>query len=55
MWEASLIEKIMEIIKNDSSGHDLPHSLRVRNVAIHIAENEGGNPDVLIAAAALSW
>ena len=53
MWEDSLIKKITEIIKNDSSGHDLPHSLRVRNVAVHIARNEGGNLEVLIAAAYL--
>ncbi len=53
MWEDSLISQIKEIIKDDSSGHDLPHLLRVRNLAVHIANNEGGTPDVLIAAAYL--
>ena len=38
---------IKEFFKNESSGHDYFHTLRVYNLAIHIASKENANTDIV--------
>ena len=34
---------VIELFKNDSTGHDISHLERVMKLALHIQENEGGD------------
>jgi len=44
---------IKNLFENESTGHDWWHIHRVRNIAIKIAETEGGNPFLIEMAALL--
>lgn len=48
-----IINEIKKIFENDSSGHDVWHSLRVYNVALKIADTELCNKRVIAIAALL--
>lgn len=48
-----IVSEIKKIFRNDSSGHDVWHSLRVYNVALQIAETEHCNERVVAIAALL--
>lgn len=52
-WETLLAEYVHEFLANDFTGHDLYHCLRVRRLALHIAENENLDRDVMAATAYL--
>jgi len=41
------------IFKDDSSGHDIHHTLRVHDLAVTISETEGGDRDIIRLAALL--
>jgi len=46
------IEKeVVEIFKTDSSGHDIHHLKRTKNLALHIQKTEGGNREIIAIAA----
>jgi uncharacterized protein len=49
--EVSLIQKITHLLKEDASGHDIYHLVRVRDMATLIAKSEGGDIAVIRAAA----
>ncbi len=51
--ERQLEEKAEEMFKTDSTGHDMQHLLRVRSVALHIQNEEGGDAEVIATAALL--
>jgi uncharacterized protein len=51
--ERRLEEKVEEMFKADSTGHDMQHLFRVRSVALHIQEAEGGDAEVIATAALL--
>lgn len=51
--ERQLEEKVEEMFKTDSTGHDMQHLLRVRSVALHIQNEEGGDAEVIATAALL--
>lgn len=44
---------VIELFKNDSSGHDISHLIRTMNVALHIQSIEGGDRIVIGIAAFL--
>lgn len=39
--------------KQPTAGHDITHTLRVRELCLHIGHIEGGNPEILEASALL--
>lgn len=52
-YEHALEEKVEAMFKADSTGHDMQHLKRVRAIALHICESEGGDTDVIAVAALL--
>lgn len=50
---AKIIEESQEALKNEDSAHNFSHCLRVLKNALEIAQTEGGEPDVFIAASFL--
>lgn len=52
-WEEQLTDLVCNLYQTDATGHDYYHSLRVRRMALRLQQNEGGDPDVLSAAAYL--
>jgi uncharacterized protein len=55
MYREKLDAAVKEILKNDTTGHDIHHSMRVYNLAKAIAEGEGWafDDDILFATAML--
>ena len=53
MWEARLVDLVKHTLAHEATGHDLAHSIRVRNLAERIALAEGGDIVVLVATAYL--
>ncbi len=51
--ERRLEEKVEEMFKTDSTGHDMQHLFRVRSIALHIQQQEGGDAEILSTAALL--
>lgn len=45
--------RLRQVFADDSSGHDLWHLLRVRRLALRLAEREGADPQVVALAALL--
>ena len=58
-WESALVAYVEPFVRDDPTGHDIYHCLRVKRLALRIAEGEealGGGPldrDVLVATAYL--
>lgn len=52
-WEKTLVSTISANLKNNGAGHGIGHSVRVRNNAIEISKVEGGEINILVAAAYL--
>lgn len=52
-WQEALAELVRSIYEEDATGHDYYHSLRVKNLALQLQKKEGGDPDILTAAAYL--
>lgn len=48
-----LKEEVLEILESGSGSHDWEHTERVLNMCMHIASVEGGNIDIIRAAALL--
>jgi len=51
-WE-QIIKTAQEVLKNEDSAHNFSHCLRVLKNAFEIAQTEGGEPDIFIAASFL--
>jgi uncharacterized protein len=52
-WETDLLPQVGPLLLGEPTGHDLAHCLRVRNLAVRIAQVEGGDDQALAAAAYL--
>jgi uncharacterized protein len=52
-WERRLLAEVGPALLGEAGGHDLAHSLRVRNLALRIAAAEGVDGEALAAAAYL--
>lgn len=52
-WEPALAERVCAVVVNESTGHDIYHCLRVKALALRIAEGEGLDRDVLVATSYL--
>lgn len=52
-WELPLAKFVYEYIINDSTGHDIYHCLRVKQLAIRIAREEGLDKAIMVASAYL--
>lgn len=52
-WRRTLESEVREALARESSGHDVHHALRVRDLALRLAEHEGGDRDIVEAAALL--
>jgi len=52
-WEPVLAERVYAVVANESTGHDIYHCLRVKALALRIAEGEGLDQDVLVATSYL--
>jgi uncharacterized protein len=52
-WEPALAERVYTVVANESTGHDLYHCLRVKALAVRIAEGEGLDPEILAATSYL--
>jgi uncharacterized protein len=52
-WETELLPQVGPLLLGEATGHDLAHCLRVRNLALRIAQAEGGDRQALAAAAYL--
>lgn len=52
-WEPLLAERAYAIVAHESTGHDLYHCLRVKALALRIAEGEGLDREILVATAYL--
>jgi uncharacterized protein len=52
-WETDLLPQVGPLLLGEATGHDLAHCLRVRNLAVRIAQVEGGDDQALAAAAYL--
>ncbi|NIM00155.1 MAG: HD domain-containing protein [Acidobacteria bacterium] len=52
-WRQRLEAEVRDALARESSGHDVHHALRVRHTALRLAEREGGDPDIVGAAALL--
>jgi uncharacterized protein len=52
-WEPILAARACEYLRGDCTGHDIYHSLRVKKVALLIAQREGLDQHVLVATAYL--
>lgn len=48
-WEYALAERVYAVIADESTGHDIYHCLRVKALALRIAEGEGLDPEILVA------
>ena len=44
---------VMELFKDDSSGHDMSHLIRTMNTALYLQEKEGGDRLIIGIAAFL--
>jgi len=52
-WEPVLAERVYAVVADESTGHDIYHCLRVKALALRIAEEESLDRDVLVATAYL--
>ncbi len=52
-WETRLAAQVRELLRDEVTGHDYYHALRVCKLAARIARQEGADPDVVIACAYL--
>lgn len=52
-WEPLLAERVYALVAQESTGHDIYHCLRVKMLALRIAEGEGLDPEVLVATSYL--
>jgi len=52
-WEPTLAERVYAVVAGESTGHDIYHCLRVKALALRIAEAEKLDRDVLVATAYL--
>jgi uncharacterized protein len=52
-WEPALAERVYAVVAGESTGHDIYHFLRVKALALQIAEEESLDRDVLVATAYL--
>jgi len=52
-WETRLLPQVGPLLLGEATGHDLAHCLRVRNLALRLAQVEGGDRQALAAAAYL--
>lgn len=52
-WQEDLVEIVRELYSVDGTGHDFYHSIRVKNLTVMLQSKEGGDLDVLLAAAYL--
>ena len=52
-WEPPLAEYVAKYVADDRTGHDFYHCLRVRALAVRIADGEALDPEVMVAAAYL--
>jgi len=51
--EEKLIKKLEDLFCSESSGHDLSHLTRTRNLAEHLQKKEGGDLEVIVLSALL--
>ena len=51
--EAEIIEQLESLFGSESSGHDITHLIRTRNLAEHISAKEGGDKRVIVLASLL--
>lgn len=51
--EERIVGAVMERFSGDSGGHDVQHTLRVRDNAVRIWSEEGGDRDIIVLAALL--
>jgi len=51
--EAGIVGQLESLFGSESSGHDITHLIRVRNLAEHISAKEGGDRRVIILASLL--
>ncbi|MBN1890614.1 MAG: HD domain-containing protein [Thermoflexales bacterium] len=52
-WEVPLAKLVYDYVTDDPTGHDIYHCLRVKELALRIAEGEGLDRDILVATAYL--
>ena len=52
-WEPALAERVYAVVAQESTGHDVYHCLRVKALALRIAEGEGLDREILVATAYL--
>ncbi len=51
--QEALIKKLQEMFATESTGHDLSHLVRTRNLAREIQKEEGGDEEVVVISALL--
>ncbi len=52
-WRSALEREVRAALERESSGHDVHHALRVRDLAVHLAEVLGADGDAVEAMALL--
>ncbi|MBN1580519.1 MAG: HD domain-containing protein [Anaerolineae bacterium] len=52
-WEPLLAERVYEQVTQEATGHDIYHCLRVKALALHIADGESLDPEIVVATAYL--
>jgi uncharacterized protein len=52
-WEPALSERVNAAVADEWTGHDIYHCLRVKALALRIAEEEGLDSEILVATAYL--
>lgn len=51
--EKIILKKLKKLFSQESSGHDLMHLIRTRNIVEHLQKKEGGDKEVILISALL--
>ena len=52
-WEPRLADRVYAVVQQDTTGHDIYHCLRVKQLALRIAREEHLDPEIMVATAYL--